>query len=306
MLDRKALLKKVRKWVQEGKKVDGEDQPLTYLQLIHQNEGSGSPVDGWDIKADGPGLEELTREMAETAEGDASGHGEGVQQYYFAAYFGNASPESLGYGARYPFRIYRAPDVNEANQEITGSESATPRGMLQGNQRHLERMVQLFAGPIEANNRSLQRQVEQLTDEVGVWRDKYMGIIDWYEQARAAQREDEDAKRRYAYWEQKKEQIAGIIMPLLPAIIGALLKRKNEGPSPELIAVKEWFKTIQGPQWDALVLGNPEKGVEPILTPGQQLFFQAAMKQFMEMEDADEAAVRARMGEGETKKKEDE
>lgn len=306
-LNRTDLLKRIRRWKRDGKKIDGVDQPLTYLQILHVHDAGQAPVDGFGVTADTE-LEILVKEVIEAVETDAAGHRGETQKYYLCAYYGEMSPESLAYSNRYPISIFRAPDVNEENQEITGGD-VSPKGLLASNQRHLERVMQMTLGPIETNNRSLQRQVETLTEENEKLRSKVSEYIEWYETTRTQDKIREIEERKYAFWEEKKEQIAMVLLPALPAIIGALIKKPNAAPSPELIAAREVFKTIKPEQWDALV-GNPEKGQKGILSMQQSIFFQATMKQFMEAEDKEEEAIaerRKKIGGGkDTKKSDDE
>lgn len=286
--DRKALIKRIRRWQTSGKKIDGTDQPLTYLQLLHLGEHGQSPVDGWPINEDTE-LELTVRDVSETIEGDAGGHKGSEQTYYLCAYFGDMSPESMAYGARFPINILRVPDVALENAEIAG-DNVSPRGQLANNQRHLERVMQLTLNPMQENQRMLLKVNQELSEENTKLRQELSSMRDWYETSRTQEHLRQISERKWAFWEEKKEQIASAILPLLPAIIAQLIKRPDIAPAPETTAVREFFKQIDGDQWDALI-GDPATGKRGILSPTQSIMFQAAMKQFMSEEDKEEKNI---------------
>lgn len=299
-LDSKQLSRRLTAWIGNGARHNGVQQPCTHVRLMHATDQGDKPVQGWDVD-DKTHIDAMVREMRDVAEGDAGGYRGEEQQYYFAAFFGDASPESLGYGARMTFKMYVAPDVNEENQQITGSESVSPKGMLATNQSHLRDVMRITFGPIDSNTRSMQREIEQLREENAQLRSESYKVIELQQNLMNQETQRRIEERRYAFWEQKKEEVAGIILPILPAAIGELLQKLGQkdvkiegGMSPEVVAFREFLKQLDNDQWDALV-GNPERGVTGILKGPQAFMFKGALKKFMDMDKESESQVQERL-----------
>lgn len=302
MLDIKKLSRRLTAWLSDGAMHNGEQQPLTHVRLMHVTDHGDVPVQGWPI-SEKTNVDIVTRDMREVAAGDAEGYKGEEQQYYFAAFFGDASPESLGYGARMTFKMFIPADANEENQQITGSESVTPKGMLAANQGHLRDVMRITFGPIDSNTRSMQREIEQLREENAQLRSESYKVIELQQNLMNQETQRRLEERKYAFWEQKKEEVAGIILPLLPAAIGQLIKalgakdvEVSGGMSPEVIAFREFLKQLDNDQWDALI-GNPERGITGILKGPQAFMFKGAMKKFMDMDTESEEKVQERLRE---------
>lgn len=291
MLDRKDILKRLRKWMAEGKRAEGKIQPLSAIRLLHLNAESGErPIESWDIDHETQ-PEELVNDLVSTSDNDSDGHkGDGTQRYAFIAHFG----ESGAWTASYKFSIYKAPDMGEEGAEM-GSDAGTQKGMLVSAHRHIEQLIKVAVQSADMQITKLIRQVEQRDNRIkeleserdSVW-EAQQELMD-----RTHQRAIED--RKQAFWEQQKENIAGLLLPMIPIVLAALTKKDIKGEiSPEMLALKEFFKTLKPEQLDAL-FGDPQTGQQGIFDPRQAMVMRIAIQQAIDMEDKKEADVQQRM-----------
>jgi len=294
MLDRKDLLRRIRKWMAEGKKAEGKIQPLTAIRLLHSNAESGErPIESWDVD-ETTHPEELVNELLSTADGDSDSHkGDGTQRYAFIAHFGDAG----AWTATFKFNIYKAPDAGEEGAEMS-TDAGTQKGLLVTAHKHIEQTLRISVGSSETQHRFLIRQLEMKDARIekleserdAVW-EAQQDLMD-----RTHQRARDD--RKQAFWEQKKEEITSILFPMLPMLFAIVFRKKVPGDNsvaPEMVALKEFLKTFKEDQLKALFDGSPQEGVAPIFSPQQAMFMRMAIQQAVESEDKSEDDVRKRM-----------
>jgi len=298
-LNRKDFLKKVRRWVTEGKRINGEAAPLTYVRLMHQSDDRpDSPVDAWEFESD-TDLEAKVSEMITTAEEDCKGRKGSIQQYSFFGYFGDMSPDSGGFGAQHPFTQFSVPDVGEDNMEIAGGSS--PKAQLQDARRHLETVMKMTYGPIDQNQRNMQRRIEEQDAIIAELMSNQMAVFRLQQDllSEEARRARED--REEAFTQEMKGEAAKIVLPFLGPALGALIKwvsKDGDAPptaDPELLgalsAAKEALKALTPDQFYALT-GNAETGQTGILTMPQSQLLKMALKRFMDEEEAQDKRVK--------------
>lgn len=250
MIDRRKVLIKVRGWVLQGKKVGkGEPLPCNALVLRHvSSEGRPKLVDSWEVE-EATDVEQLVSAVIDAAEEDASNAGD-TNQYVLEAYFGDAASTAVSagnYGAMMRLRINAPPNFEESDDGSGSSEMVTtPKAFAA--------MVGRFANDfakinIPWNNemmRMQQRIIQQQNETIEKMSRERERMVILQEKLLNQNHRRALQLRKVMFWERQKEEIAGILFPMLPTVISAIAG-KQLGPaktSVEGVSFEQFFKRL--------------------------------------------------------------
>jgi hypothetical protein len=260
MIDRAALLKKVRSFLLAGK----QGSPLKVISLKRLN-ADGQPtgqIEDWAVTREWD-VDSNVSAMVETAETDATGLGD-VQKYQFEFYFGGKTP-----GAVLPFVMYGMPDGEEAS--FGKSEPATSKGQI------AQHMHKLAVGGSAEIIRILRTENDALRAQMQTLFDDRMKVMQTYESLISDKHKRDLEIREMETSERIRTEAVKAVMPLLPTVVNRFMGTKllPESTNPLVDSLKGALKSIPADKWPKLMelFADDPAVIAPILEAVQ--FFRA-------------------------------
>ncbi len=246
MVNRGALLGDLRRWILGGgsKKNSGSDCKV--LQLVHKDgDGHLKPVGTWEIGTD-VDFDELATTIIDSATRDAV-DGEEEELYILHAYFGEARPGSAGYGERHRFKIFGTPKFEEGMDVSSSSSSlTTPKQMTAAMGKMMLDHHKLTVPWANQLMLQYQRQVDTLQSRVISLEAQVQRGFIIQERLVSRQHERQLRLRKVIFWEKQKEEMAGIVIPMIPTLFNAMAGKQLAAPrkTDYTEALKQFVVTI--------------------------------------------------------------
>lgn len=262
MVERRRLLAKLRQWILGGHK----DENCRVIALMHlESEGRSKPVRTWDIIQGETNIDILASEVQDEAEQDAAGIGD-EQKYMVAAYFGDASVGTNAYGGRYAFKINAPPSFDDNGEAgITSSESVTtPKAFAAMAGKFSNEMFRLVIPWANETMRMQQRMIERLeAQNVEMMKDRERMVV-LQEKLLSQHHKRQLQTRKVIYWENKKDQLANLLFPMLPVVLNGVAGK-------QLVPTQRTQETVTIEQFMQVMMTNPEKiaVMQQLLKPQQ-------------------------------------
>lgn len=245
MINRGQLLGKLRQWILGGSKTED----CKYLHLVHKDgDGNLKPVDGWEIEGD-VDFDALATEITNAITGDAA-DAEEEEEYFLHAYFGDARPGSAGYGKRHRMKVYGTPKFDEGMDVASSSSNLTSPKQITGMATRM--MLDLHKLTVPWANQmmlSYQRQIDSLQADNDKLRDQVRKGHIIQERLISRNHERHLRLRKVIFWEKQKEELAGIVVPMIPTMFSALAGKQLAAPrATSYTEALQRFISVVGPQ----------------------------------------------------------
>lgn len=230
MVDNRArILKHIRKHVLIGQK----GSTCKVITLTHlEGEGRSKPVGAWDVKGSDANFDGLANEIIASAQEDAEGIGD-TQKYLLGFYFDGEVPGSTGYGARLPFTITAPPtfDASDVEAGIVGSESMA--GSKAQSAQAMKFAIDLFRHVVPWSNQIMMQQqqmIQRMEAQANEHHDQQKGMMILNEKLLSRHHRRQLETRKLIKHEQRKDEMAQMIMPLIPVVIASLAGKPGAAP----------------------------------------------------------------------------
>jgi hypothetical protein len=232
------MLARVRGWILSGN--ESAKEPCKAICLFHFAT-KGQPIETWLIESDSD-PDVLVSSFIDAAEQDAAGIG-GTQRFMICAYFANSRPGVDTWGARLPFIVHAPPtmqtgmgsdDPFESFEDITSPKAlaaATGRMMLDH-----QRLVVPWANE---QMRMAQRMIDSLQKQVETLSANHQRMVILQEKLLSRHHERQMKLKKLIMWEKRKDEIAGIIMPMMGPVLMGILSGGKPGQLPPATPTEE-------------------------------------------------------------------
>lgn len=229
MVNRARILKHVRKHILVGQ----EGSTCKVITLSHlEGEGRSKPVGAWDVNAADVNFDGLVNEIIASATEDAEGIGDS-QKYLIGFYFKDQVPGSTGYGARLPFTVTVAPtfDPGDAEAGIVGSDTmGSPKAQAA---QAMKFAIDLFRHVVPWSNQIMQQQqqmIQRMEAQANEHHDQQKKMMVLNEKLLSRHHRRQLKTRKLVKHEQRKDEMASMIMPLIPVVIASLAGKPGAAP----------------------------------------------------------------------------
>lgn len=229
MVNRARILKHVRKHVLVGQ--DGSTCKV--ITLMHlEGEGRSKPVSAWDVKDSNINFDSLVNEIIDAATADAEGIGD-TQKYLIGFYFDNQVPGSTSYGARLPFTVTVAPvfDAGDAEAGIVSSDTIGNSKMQAATA--MKFAVDLFRHVIPWSNQIMaqqQQMIQRMEAQANEHHEQQRKLMVLNEKLLSRHHRRQLETRKMIKHEQRKDEMVGMVMPLIPVVVAALAGKPGAAP----------------------------------------------------------------------------
>lgn len=232
MVDNRArILKNIRRHVLIGQ--GGSGCRVITLQHL-EGDGKSKPVGAWDVK-DGAEInfDSLANEIITSATEDAEGIG-GTQKYVLLFFFGEQAPGTSAYGARLPFTVTVAPTFDPGDAEagiVSSEEIANPKMMTA---QAMKFAVDLFRHVVPWSNQIMaqqQQMIQRMEAQANEHNDQQRKLMVLTEKLLSRHHRRQLETRKLIKHEQRKDEMAQMLMPLIPVVIASLAGKPGAAPA---------------------------------------------------------------------------
>lgn len=229
MINRARILKHVRKHCLIGQ----EGSTCRVITLTHlEGEGKSKPVGAWDVKGADVNYDGLVNEIVAAATEDAEGIGD-TQRYLLGFYFDGQVPGSASYGARLPITVTVAPTFDPGDMEagIVGSESiGSPKAQAA---QAMKFAIDLFRHVVPWSNQIMQQQqqmIQRMEAQANEHNEQQKKMMILNEKLLSRHHRRQLETRKLIKHEQRKDEMASMIMPLIPVVVASLAGKPGAAP----------------------------------------------------------------------------
>lgn len=251
MIDRVRLLKRVRGWVDNGFR--GVDCKLLVLRHVDA-EARTKMVHSWDIAAD-TDVNSLVTEIISTVNDDAEGLGE-TQAYELNAFFGEASETAAAFGGRFTMTVEGQRSFDVGGDETLGSSESvtTPKAFAAMAGKFA---IDVMRTNIPWNNEMMRMQqniISQQKAQIDELMEERRKNVILHEKLMSQQHKRQMQLRKIMFWEKQKEEMAGILFPMLPVLLSGLAGRPMlpTARTEETVTFEQFVESIKDEQLVAL------------------------------------------------------
>lgn len=269
-MNRARILKHVRKHVLVGQ----GGSTAKVITLTHlEGEGRSKPVGAWDVKGVDVNFDALVNEIIDAATTDAEGIGD-TQRYLLGFYFDDQVPGSSSYGARLPFTVTVAPtfDAGDAEAGIVSSDTIGNSKMQAATA--MKFAVDLFRHVIPWSNQIMaqqQQMIQRMEAQANEHSEQQKRMMVLNEKLLSRHHRRQLETRKLVTHERRKDEMAQMIMPLIPVVVAALAGKPGAAPAalpgPGAEAVYTFDQFVKSLAADPERLASLQSKLKPMQIP---------------------------------------